>query len=782
MDSCETASLEQVEPLISPRMEPVYTLANDTIKIDDKDALIVMVLPKDVGYPTGFKDESLDDAFAAYKQIFVADKTDDLKSQFPAAAMGKVAFAERVRGFLEDRLKSFGLTIRKFESIDGDMVFWKIDCPLDIAKKLALRVGYSMPFNREAYAKHQMEMPQLDGRDFPAYQVCDDEAEASYGAMRRVDKIRIVMQQLQRQFDLTALRKHQVVTKCFPAANYADMMTITKNMSLFLPLPHEYHAIRDYFGEEVAFFFRFHGYYIWALVPLVVPAVLVCLAQTPYFPLDIDFEQQNYVKVFFGVLLVIWATLFQRFFEFKANEECHRWGMHMNKDFELHELELSMWDESGMARSRSGAQATKHWYSYSLGNITMIVYMLVFVYAVLTLAFRVQDTTMRSYAFTGATFAFSFVWGKIAPLLKSLEGHRTESRGNQSLTKKLAFVKLFLFLFPLCNVAFLAGITRRQCDDTFDKVAASVFDRHAFDSVKSSVPLNSTYPPYVKWAERNRIDSHGAYAYAMELMSYFAMSEPLPKDKVCMKGCLPKKCDLGPSGDASCMTSCYFELQQSLTTLFFSHAACTASFIVIGMALVWYRVRNEKNAKSTKNTSQAYTFLQLQEKCFDESPYAYLSWGGSYVEDFLEVVLSFAVVASFGIISPFLSVFALAFQALENRLLLFRMLHVTCRPYPVGSEGIGAWHVVLELIVNIAIVINGLLIVVDMRTDMQTWNSRDKFCFFSMWTMSLLFFRIFTKTLMPEKSPDLVAKNDENAVFLRMVSTKRYRLPDDEKK
>ncbi|CAE8627788.1 unnamed protein product [Polarella glacialis] len=689
--------------------------------------------------------------------------------------MTRSEFILKARGIVQQMIEKSGLKIEKFVSIDGDMEFWKVAFESDTqwARALAVKFGYSLPFSKKAYQRLGKNMPMLNGRRMPAHHEFQDHPDLieDLEPFRTVDLIRLIMQQLLSDFNLEEMQKEGVITKWFPGAKCEgdhSMKSVYHHFWNIMPSPSEYEAIRNYFGEEVGFFFRFYGYFLHALSLLVIPAFCVCLAQSDYL-LVITYQQQNYLKMLFGLMVAIWAIHFQRFFEFKANDECHRWGMANNKSQHVHELKLSQVQ-----------QRQSSWLEQNIGNAAMLVYTLGFVYAISIVSFHTKDRYSRSIASTATTFVFSFFWGMIAPKVVKLEDHATSTRETNALTKRLAFVKLFLFLFPLCNVAFLSNATRKVCADTYEKAAEMIFDPNAFEHYDpSEIGPNTTV--FRNWVDRNLMGQSDGWGTALDIMNVLGMATPLPEGQVCVRGCMPQLCDPISASDRrpSCLTDCYFELQTSLQTLFLSHLACTIAFMVIGMLFVQYKARKEMSEKETRKTTRSlsamdsahlqrhdYSFLQFQEKSFDEAPYEYLSWGGSYVEDFLEVVLAFAVLACFGIICPYLAIAGFLIQVIENRVLLFRMIHVTCRPFPTAADGIGGWGMIIEIVVNVALLINGLLIVTQMRTHMDVWGSKCKFVFFACWALSLLFFKMFLQALLPDISPSFIEALDKNTLFL----------------
>jgi len=392
----------------------------------------------------------------------------------------------------------------------------------------------------------------------------------------------------------------------------------------------------------------------------------------------------------------------------------------------------------------------------------MLLFVFSFIATIAKLTFSIQDSTIRSYATTVTTFVFSFMWSQLAKKLVDQEDHKQEKLKTNSLILKLGFVKLFLFLFPLCRVAFLMRLSQRTCGTTAHEIWKGYHHGVKFHGMEH---IDYDHHLFKEWMQVNELEKGGITRHVLEVMGHFGLANDHGlDDKICFMGCKPTICDVASNDKLYCVTTCYDELQSSLTSLFVSHVVFTAMFIVIGIVMVVWSVWSEMSRKSGPGR---YTFLQFQEKCRDVAPYEYLSWGGSYVEDFLEVVLAFALIASFAIVCPALACIALVTHVIENRLLLWRTLNITCRPFPDVSQGIGAWNSILEIVVSVALLINGGLVVSMMRTPMERWNAKNKFCIFSIWTMSLMFFRIVLRALLPDTSSALLEAEKKNTLFLQ---------------
>merc|ERR1712007_9997 len=265
----------------------------------------------------------------------------------------------------------------------------------------------------------------------------------------------------------------------------------------------------------------------------------------------------------------------------------------------------------------------------------------------------------------------------------------------------------------------------------------------------------------------------------------------------CMYGCVPFKChlDTWPNGtamgSASCLTECYYTLQSALRLLYFTHAGTTMLFVFIPIIRTciaaryeMFRARQQKEeqfcadvspdasysslSQSSCRSNWAYSFLQFQAKCHSQAEYRYLQWGGSYVEDLLEVIVGFALLTCFGIIHPPLIIFGFVAQVVEYRLLAYRMTNVTCRPFPVGSEGIGMWSRVIDVVGVLACLTNAALAVFVMRP-MTRMQWKHKVIGFFVIQNILLMARFLIPVLIPDQASDVMRIGDFNAEVIRKV-------------
>lgn len=379
---------------------------------------------------------------------------------------------------------------------------------------------------------------------------------------------------------------------------------------------------------------------------------------------------------------------------------------------------------------------------------------------------------------TALIFVFSYIWGKIAVKLAQKENIRTQARFNDRMVLKLAIIKLFLYLFPLLKLAFLQTLTSAICENTF----VDAMDRmHNENPVEVNTAFynrtTSTFDQdwFYKWGRQQEIKQNNIGGMMVNVMSKVYLMKPHEENTVCIEGCVPIKC-----WKAFCLTKCYIGLQRALVSLFVTHTLFTIAFIIVPIIKIKMVARKEMEISRSRgagqtdmDTAKDYSLLQYQEKCDAEARYAYESWGGSYVEDFIELVLGFAVLVCFGIVYPLLIPLGCIAQIIEYRLLAYRTAWVTCRPFPQGASGIGEWTKVLEFIIYVAMAINILLLVGTMRTQIDNWSATSKILFISISFMVLVIAKVIMKLVLHQPDEKAIDATDMNNDFIQTLKVKR---------
>jgi hypothetical protein len=217
------------------------------------------------------------------------------------------------------------------------------------------------------------------------------------------------------------------------------------------------------------------------------------------------------------------------------------------------------------------------------------------------------------------------------------------------------------------------------------------------------------------------------------------------------------------------------------TTLLLTYIICVVGTLV-NIILPMFIVRSKIKAEMEKSGDEKpYTWLQTQAKCFEVAPYEYYSWGGSFDEDFVEYAVQFAILVCFGMMLPVIAFIGLLATMIIHRLLAFRMVNVTCRPFPDPSDGIGVWQDIFSLITMLAVVINTGLVVVAMEP-VRNWSLLHKGITFLALQHLLVAIRISVGWMIHDEPEDVMHIRDINHEFKISQLRKRHTHASDEKK
>ncbi|CAF2102384.1 unnamed protein product [Rotaria magnacalcarata] len=223
--------------------------------------------------------------------------------------------------------------------------------------------------------------------------------------------------------------------------------------------PQDIHRIRNYFGENVAFYFAFLEYYTWALVPTAILGFLI-----NFWPVS-DFFKYSFLCFF----IVIWWTVFMELWKNYTNRLASQWG---TLDGEMFERPRSLYYGEPQLSPITNKEEPyypawkhrlkKYFISYPLMMICLIISLTIyFNYC------RIQNRTDAKYPFDGSlmfiqvkamrmfpSIVYSLLIGqvnlnyrKLATFLTDNENHRLQTSYENNLT-----AKLFIFFFVNCFV------------------------------------------------------------------------------------------------------------------------------------------------------------------------------------------------------------------------------------------------------------------------------------------------------------------------------------------
>jgi len=685
------------------------------------------------------------DAYGDAKRIFLREKftrnSDKLGPEFDALNKPNVTEAEFqavVRRRILKICEESGFSVKTFSSIDGDETFLSIDMPeyaeeATCITKLAARYSCKMPYKEEAYEIMEGGKPKLNAHGKPvcAFAEFEEHTQNDMQTFGKIHCLRMVETRLNHQMSLEWLEKLGVVSASFPVALLEDEEELSKEWVMAFGLKEKKEDIlREYFGEEICFFFRWFEFYIYMLVPLAIIGVVLS-SVTTFFP-DLTLSASR-LSIFFSILVLAWAAFFNEIFSNRSARDQQSWGM-------------EQWDPPFVDRAayRVGLERT-YQLTVQKGFVScvQIGYVLLFVFVIYKLKMEEKeameahekDSVFVAYGSMLTVLAikvFNFVWTQLAPKLVQLENPRTHEQADDALAQKLSGIQIFVALWNFIFVAFIRKSIPFMCASDAETVAGNIWAGAAYtEDQLEHLELRYMY----KTPGNHRHESQN-----------------------CLRGCYPATAGESASGG---MTSCDHLLRDDLTTYFAVHIVTTIIFLLVPIALNKYSMWKEIDVSSGRTE---YSRLQVQAKRYAQSKYEFNSFGGSQIDDFMQFAIGFALLTCFGILYPPLAMMALIANVVEYKLIAYRMVRVTCRPPPKGATGIGAWLNIFKSISRYAIITNTGLAVFQLPP-MRHYALPTQLMLFLILEHALLALQGMIDSIIPEKPADVAYLDDFNDSF-----------------
>jgi hypothetical protein len=275
--------------------------------------------------------------------------------------------------------------------------------------------------------------------------------------------------------DVGRLVKAGVITKVYPLHVEQERKYLLDNWanwkSGFKYQPIE--EINNYYGEEVAFYFAWLGFYttwLWGASALGTVAFVLYVANNANGDSDPSKSYGLWVITIYSVFLALWATLFLEFWKRKANTLSWNWGM---TDFQSSELarpdykgkeEYGVYSKGiwlpldpnrdyGFPLPKKQKYYPSFWRSAKITASLPVLLTLVAVLVVATLAILSFRLFVQSKNSFGGSLAggvvnamtilfFNQFWKRIAVKFTEWENHRTQTEFDNAL-----IVKIFVFYF-----------------------------------------------------------------------------------------------------------------------------------------------------------------------------------------------------------------------------------------------------------------------------------------------------------------------------------------------
>jgi hypothetical protein len=268
-------------------------------------------------------------------------------------------------------------------------------------------------------------------------------------------------------FSIVQLHEQGVVLQMFPVHRYAQCQRFWNigfsDFTRLRPLPMGQYIdeARNYFGEEVAFFFHWVSVYTRFLTFPAVTGILLVLVE------HFEDEGSNKIRmccnVIFCCCMVFWSAMFISKYEQRTGIKNCLWGMSHLSDFAearrdfKPDLRGSSWET---------IQRASHWVLATIfmcETFAAVWYLNHFREA--AAALQPGETLhglsgpvamkVAKYGLTLNIRVVDLVWSTLSPMLTQWENWRTDSLVKNSSVDKLFMVKFVVYYYPFFNIAFL---------------------------------------------------------------------------------------------------------------------------------------------------------------------------------------------------------------------------------------------------------------------------------------------------------------------------------------
>lgn len=734
---------------------------------DSDDATYVIVFTRAREPGSVDSEEKILDPLVKARRIFMLSEND------PIEGLGKetVTAAEYhriVREKIQALLISSGFICSSFPSVDGDETFLKIylDPEAETTCALAEHFEYGMPLSRDCYESAE-KITNKAGWTCCAHTEFTSKLrqEGKLQPFRRVDLIRIAHRHLSSLVNLEELLLQEFISTHFPAATFDELRALKWHWSLS-PLHCSTQLVpkqvRDYFGAKISFYFHFYIFYTRSLCVLGLVALSVFLVDEKIIPTHM--YAVALVRIGFGAAVAFWAVLFEIMLVRSIARTAQGWGAKEGHK-RVARVTRARFDPK-LVGTRRESQLSQ------FATLCSVSYCLLFIVGVMVIQSRrlvPVDQTVKTWLVAALIIVAKQGWSRIAPKLTELENHKTQQRFDDALILRLSGFKIFFLLWPALNIFMFQSFTKAYCGGT-QEAAAKMF--------YSDLPLNGSsrqWPRDVNAGDLNQDTFkellHEYYLTGFQLQLAL-LTGSAPGDQYCLSYCLPQEWSdcvrVRDEQGVDCRTNCHWDLEYQVLSQFVLHVASSILFAVVPMLLTRRAIRQEVSATQQQNRAAEYSDLEVQAKCQINAKYAYGEWGGSFVEDFLELMLGFAYISIFAMVRPVMILIATVAQLVEYSLIVLRMRLVTGRPYPEQAVDIGKWKVVIVMIGTVAVFFNGYIAAFVIRPAPFTHPLERMLLFLSFGSVSLLG-RTTVRNLAPDMPHDVRLIDDYNADVLRKL-------------
>ncbi|CAM9423223.1 unnamed protein product [Scytosiphon promiscuus] len=467
--------------------------------------------------------------------------------------------------------------------------------------------------------------------------------------------------------------------------------------------------IRDYFGEKMAFYFAWLGFYAWALT---LPALYGVGMEIYILVNGITFDDSGwkFSQVSMAVGTVLWSVIYQELWGREEKIVAVKWG---TSGFEEIEKDRPNFegdkDSPGGGRRRSPVTNTFQTYypehKRKIRQALGLVVVLLFVAGLLCLVGLVEwlehylesDLGYEWAGYATSVLAslqiqfLSFIYSHVVRRLNDFENYRTETAYDNNLIFKTFLFQMFNNYSALFYTAFIEGEVYGCTDSCMTEVRTLLIAifcvRFVMVGAEVGVPLLTSRMRNAsaksKRRERNKVEANGPRGSAVAG---------------------------GGRGASSAATG----------------GAAEDGGGVGGMG-------------GDEEPMEAELRLPMYDGPFS---------------DYSEIVLQYGYITMFASALPIVTFFAIAEVLLQIRTDSYKMVSLMRRPEAEMAEGVGMWSTLMEAMGFLAVLTNTAIICFTGGT-LDTYSSEDKFLVWLVFEHALLLLKVLIHVTIPDQPASL---------------------------
>jgi len=656
---------------------------------------------------------SLEDYEYCWVMVFPNEAHEKHKAKSPTDISElKTCREESVRA-----LKRAGLSLIIELSWDSDEYYVKIGAPQRFLEYYATKVR--MPI------KCIIDEKTHDGRDVECFRPFDmmqrdkfiGNRRNAWFAFRTKPRLQLVDRIIRERWDTTLpacsgaglkpneMRKKGRILHYFPRHEEEKLKALEETWARF-GLMHDmtngmWHQpidqIAAYFGEKLAMYFKFLGYYTFGLVSPMLWGLVA-------FGLALAFGSgsfvANWADVGYSIQIMFWSTLLLENWKREESTQAHRWGM---RDLEKTAQPLAEfrgeWDPVLETLISTDSEDEERRQRFCVGGVLcgLIILIVAFTMGFFTaLEAYVNRTTGMGSAVSYVTailiIVFNYLYQLLAAALTDMENHRTEVEYQDNLTLKC-------FIFQFINSYFVLYIT------AFGKPFSEA--GHGA-GVYNGVTYNATAGNYLG-------DTFGTCS----------CTTYLPSGCYSASICNDVACSNVPAAQCQCTKfDCRSDVGYTLAVLF-GVQIFIGNLSEVFVPLFYYRFK-EYLADGAQDQSENKFEMEKEAMKANYEEYVY----AGLFDDYNELALQFGFVTLFASNFPLVGTLAFLNNIIEIRSDAYKFLHTYRRPVPRNCENIGTWFYVLEMMTFAAITTNlaNIFLVSELSQELD-WASRIVYLF-----------------------------------------------------